>query len=722
MPRHKLSIYLLILLLAVQSIAEEKDKNDLKNSDIPDSDDAEASEMGPPSAITIVDAPDLSKEGPLTDSKEEDDEEINSILNNKLSAFEMLSAIPGETWVQKLLAAEVESDDEDDLSETEVEVDEGDQPSVELTAEEKEAAALYEMGMVKLNGTVKPNKAEAYGLLVRSAELGNKDAKVMVAWAQLLGSYLPLDTTNARRTFQELADSGVPDGHMALGFMYAAGISVNASQARALVHYTFGAIGGNVWAQMALGYRYWSGITVPNSCEKALDFYRKVANKVASEVTLSGGPVVQRVRLLEEVENPGYNSGILDNDLIEYYQLLAEKGDVQAQVGLGQLHYQGGRGVPQDPQRALHYFMQAADAGNPIAMAFLGKIYLEGSEAVQQDNDTAFKYFKKAADMGNPVGQSGLGLMYLHGKGVERDYQKAWKFFSAAAEQGWVDGQLQLGIMYFNGLGMRRDYKLANKYFNQASQSGHVLAFYNLAQMHATGTGMMRSCTTAVELYKNVAERGKWGEKLMEAHQHYRELRYNEAYLTYSLLAELGYEVAQSNAAFMLDRGEVSLWGTERELYVRALQYWGRAAAQGYSPAQVKLGDYHYYGLGTAVDYETAAMHYQLASDQQHNAQAMFNLGYMHEQGLGMQQDIHLAKRCYDMAAETSVDAKVPVALALLKLSFMFSLKYFQESHWYDWFGVLNLDHSLGPNWDFYLLSALLGLLGIVMYFRRPQH
>ena len=47
---------------------------------------------------------------------------------------------------------------------------------------------------------------------------------------------------------------------------------------------------------------------------------------------MSGGQAVQRVRLLEELENPGYNSGILDNDLIEYYQLLAEKGDVQAQV------------------------------------------------------------------------------------------------------------------------------------------------------------------------------------------------------------------------------------------------------------------------------------------------------------------------------------------------------------------------------------------------------
>ncbi|XP_075221612.1 protein sel-1 homolog 1-like isoform X2 [Lycorma delicatula] len=443
--------------------------------------------------------------------------------------------------------------------------------------------------------------------------------------------------------------------------------------------------------------------------------------EVASEVSLSGGPMVQRVRLLEELENPGYSSGILDNDLIEYYQLLAEKGDVQAQVGLGQLHYQGGRGVPQDPQRALHYFLQAADAGNPIAMAFLGKIYFEGNDIVKADNETAYKYFKKAADMGNPVGQSGLGLMHLQGRGVERDYSKALKLFSQAADQGWVDAQLQLGIMYFSGLGVRRDYKLANKYFSLASQSGHVLAFYNLAQMHATGTGMMRSCTTAVELYKNVAERGAWGEKLMEAHTMYREGRFNDGFLSYALMAELGYEVAQSNAAFMLDRGEVSLWSTEQELYVRALVYWGRAAAQGYSAAQVKLGDYHYYGLGTNIDYETAAMHYRLASEQQHNAQAMFNLGYMHEQGLGMQQDIHLAKRCYDMAAETSADAKVPVALALMKLSLFFSLKYLQESRWQEWLVLLNLDRSLGPNWDFYLVSILVGLLAIIVYFRRPQ-
>ena len=109
----------------------------------------------------------------------------------------------------------------------------------------------------------------------------------------------------------------------------------------------------------------------------------------------------------------------------------------------------------------------------------------------------------------------------------------------------------------------------------------------------------------------------------------------------------------------------------------------------------MRLGDYYYYGWGTEVDYETAAGHYRIASEQQNNAQvsstpfetfkvvtfpkAMFNLGYMHELGLGMRRDIHLAKRFYDMAAETSVDAKVPVALALAKLAVVFAFINLEE-------------------------------------------
>ncbi|KAK2587376.1 hypothetical protein KPH14_003093 [Odynerus spinipes] len=665
--------------------------------------------------------------------KEESESESDTTAKESAKIIALKEA---ELWMKMIseskdmdsLDTNMQSMDEDLASWVEDEQYENSKEEVQepLTPEQQEAEQLFQNAQSLLNAT-RANKVEAYKLLTVAATLGHREARSMLAWAQLLGT--PTTATPSRapsqnihaayQTFKELSETGLPSAHMGMGFLYATGLGgVNASQAKALVHYTMAALGGDTRAQMALGYRHWTGVTTPASCEHALDYYRKVANKVAEEVSLSGGPVVQRVRLLDEYENPGYSSGIFDRDLIEYYQLLAEQGDVQAQVGLGQLHYQGGRGVPLDHQRALQYFQHAADAGNPIAMAFLGKIYLEGSDFVKQDNETAYMYFKKAADLGNPVGQSGLGMMYLYGKGVERDTSKALQYFSQAAEQGWVDGQLQLGNMYFSGTGVRKDYKLANKYFNLASQSGHVLAYYNLAQMHATGTGMMRSCPTAVELLKNVAERGKWSNQLMTAHTDYREGRVDEAFVSYYLLAEMGYEVAQSNAAFILDKGETTILSEEEGL-VRALQLWARAAAQGYSAAQVKLGDAHYYGRGTKVDYEAAASHYRSASEQQHNAQAMFNLGYMHERGLGLAKDRHLAKRCYDLAAEANPDARVPVALALIKLSFLFGLDYLQEFSLVD--QLDKWDQLLGQNWDLYLIGFLTGMLSLIIYFRRPQ-
>lgn len=585
----------------------------------------------------------------------------------------------------------------------------------------QEADDLYQQGMKILNeSTKRSQRREAYQHFVRASDMNHIKAMEKVAYALLFGDPLKQDIPSAKTLLEKLTEQGSPRGQTALGFLYASGLGVNSSQAKALVYYTFGALGGNLIAHMVLGYRYWAGIGVLQSCESALTHYRLVANHVASDISLTGGTVVQRIRLPDELENPGMASGMLEEDLIQYYQFLAEKGDVQAQVGLGQLHLHGGRGVEQNHQRAFEYFNQAANAGNSHAMAFLGKMYSEGSDTVRQSNETALQYFKKAADMGNPVGQSGLGMAYLYGRGVPVNYDLALKYFQKAAEQGWVDGQLQLGSMYYNGVGVKKDYKQALKYFNLASQGGHILAYYNLAHMHATGTGVLRSCQTAVELFKNVCERGRWSERLMTAYNGYKSGNSNTAVVQYLLLAEQGYEVAQSNAAFILDQQEANLFG-ENETYPRALLHWNRAAAQGYTVARLKLGDYHFYGFGTDIDYETAFIHYRLASEQQHSAQAMFNLGYMHEKGLGIKQDIHLAKRFYDMAAEASPDAQVPVFLALCKLGFLYSLQYLQELNMKEMLTQVDMDQLLGPEWDLYLMTIIALLLGTVIAYRQRQ-
>jgi len=417
----------------------------------------------------------------------------------------------------------------------------------------------YDQGMSKINAThgEKDYKA-AYHHLARAAARGHLEAREEVAIAMLFGDYMHRNVTAARETFEDLSRNyGMARSQFFLGFLYSSGFGVKSSQAKALTYFTFSALGSNSLAQMALGYRYWLSINVESNCELALGYYRRIAASVASKVSSNSvGAIVHRIRLYDEEEKiVGQSQVMLDDDLVQYYQLLADRGDIQAQYGLGLLHYQGARGLNIQHDKALHYFTRAAEAGNNYAMAYLGKLYLEGGAYVKQDNATALRYFKMAADKSNPIGQAGMGIVYFYGSGVEQNYNKALQFFQLSADQGYVEGHFLLGVMYYYGHGIKKDYKMAVKYFNLAAQLGHVLGYFNLAQMHSTGTGVIRSCTTATELYKNVAERGPTALLFQEAHTAYKENDLEGALIKYTFLAELGYEVAQSNVAFILDQG-----------------------------------------------------------------------------------------------------------------------------------------------------------------------
>ncbi|CAF0878078.1 unnamed protein product [Brachionus calyciflorus] len=593
---------------------------------------------------------------------------------------------------------------------------------VENEIVDPEAEQDYQTALSKMNNTKGENDYRgAIFYLNKAALKGHDKAREELAVQFLFGDHTERNIQGAKEIFEDLSTrKGCPRSQFYLGFLYASGLGVKSNQGKALTYFTFAALGGDPMAQMALGYRYWASINVANSCEMALSYYKKVAQSVANKIsTNSVGAVVNRIRLHDEEEKVSSQSqAMLDDDLVQYYQLLADRGDVQAQYGLGLLYYQGARGLSIQYDKALYYFTKAAEAGNNYAMAYLGKLYLEGGDHVKQDNLTAIKYFRQAAEKGNPIGQAGMGIVHFYGSGLERDYQKALKYFQLSADQGYVEGHFMLGIMFFYGHGVRKDFKSAVKFFNLAAQLGHVLGYYNLAQMHATGTGVIRSCSTAAELYKNVAERGTLSHMFSDAYNTYKENDFDKALIKYMFLAELGYEVAQSNVGYILDQLPISLF-SKSDRYKRALINWNRAATQGYHVARLKLGDYYYYGKGTQVDYQQAATHYKYATEVSQNPQAMFNLAFMHENGLGLRKDIHLAKRFYDMASETSADANVPVALALFKLSLMF---YFESIFAkYNFLSDLfrNSNGHFQTMWDIYLMSFLAGLITFIYFLRR---
>lgn len=61
-----------------------------------------------------------------------------------------------------------------------------------------------------------------------------------------------------------------------------------------------------------------------------------------------------------------------------------------------------------------------------------------------------------------------------------------------------------------------------------------------------------------LQLFKNVCERGRWSERLMMAYGSFKEGETDAALVQYLLLAEQGYEVAQSNVAFILDQSKTT--------------------------------------------------------------------------------------------------------------------------------------------------------------------
>lgn len=182
----------------------------------------------------------------------------------------------------------------------------------------------------------------------------------------------------------------------------------------------------------------------------------------------------------------------------------------------------------------------------------------------------------------------------------------------------------------------------------------------------------------------------------------------------YSQLASVGYEVAQTNAAYILSGASCPPWMSLSRLYVqldkkdpifsasfmdrefflspsslipdygsnwmeidhsdhiscdtRSLVLYGLSAVQGNPDAFTRMGDFYYYGkAGIVRSKQIAVRYYQLAASQRH-AHAIFNLGLMYEMGDYVAQDFHLAKRFFDQAAEFEYDARIPRDVALFIL------------------------------------------------------
>jgi SEL1 protein len=231
-----------------------------------------------------------------------------------------------------------------------------------------------------------------------------------------------------------------------------------------------------------------------------------------------------------------------------------------------------------------------------------------------------------------------------------------------------------------------------------------------LGVMQFRGTGVVSNCIGAVRHFKRVVEKSKWGYSYLEkAHTTYENGDLERALVNYEKLAVLGFEVAQSNVAWI---NENDLPHDDPQSQLKALEYYMLSAEQGNSFSYLKLGDMFFDGVGTEQSFPKAVIAYQRAGDMG-QAQALFNLGYMHQAGLGLPQDLHLAKRYYDSAQQVDVLAFLPVNLALVGLA----LHYAYVALFVDPISLTLFD--IAVQWDTFLIALLSGLLVAALLLRR---
>ena len=192
----------------------------------------------------------------------------------------------------------------------------------------------------------------------------------------------------------------------------------------------------------------------------------------------------------------------------------------------------------------------------------------------------------------------------------------------------------------------------------QATQGSHVS---NIKKLHFhTLSGPCRCSATQW----SVCLLSQTRALLLQAYEAFMDGDYEPALLHYLQSAEMGSELGQSNAAWMLTHG----YGYEGPHAAQlAITLYQRAAEQGNHEALLQVGDSYYFGQGVPRDWSHAAQVYGEAS-QHRIAQASYNLGFMYEYGAGLPQDLHLAKRYYDKTLEAQPDTWVPVLLALCGL------------------------------------------------------
>ncbi|KAJ3084495.1 hypothetical protein HDU99_000497 [Rhizoclosmatium hyalinum] len=341
----------------------------------------------------------------------------------------------------------------------------------------------------------------------------------------------------------------------------------------------------------------------------------------------------------------------------DWFQRAAQAGDLDGMFQLAKC-YEGGFGVPNNPQQAFEWYLLGAIKGYPKAQNVTGWCYSQGY-GVEKNKTEACKWYRKAAEAGLVEGQLNLGLAYTYGwsdglkdrteaahwfwaaavtgndaksafelgqliekgNGVQRDEYRAFGWFLCAAEGGVVRGMERVAKYLAEGIGCRKDEYEGAKWYQKAIDAGSVTALVSLGMMYERGDLGEANHEVAFSLYKDAASKGDVKAKFRVAYCQENGLGTprNPAVAVQTYINLLNARTSEINThpppeclyrlGFCFENGK----GIPQD-YDRAFKFYKDSYLQ-FVPSYTALGRFFQYGLGNVTkDVDKALQLYEHAA------------------------------------------------------------------------------------------------------------
>lgn len=305
--------------------------------------------------------------------------------------------------------------------------------------------------------------------------------------------------------------------------------------------------------------------------------------------------------------------------------------------------YEKGIGVEQSHREAFRYYENAAESGSTLAWGYLADAYEKGIGVEKSDEHASyyrlqkFEYCKEEADHGNRVEQATVGKYYETGYGVVKSIDNAVKYYQLSADQNAYMGQYYLAECYAYGKGVLKSSEKAIYYYTLSANQGYVLAAAELGR-YLIGEN--------IDLEKGQLYLQQIADGLNECRK--------------PLLASCQYYLAKCYESY------TGIGRSEK----RALDYYKKAAENGNSSAQVRMGDIYREGRLEVQKSPKIALYYYDLSAAQNDARGLEKLGDLYMEGIGVAKDPQ--KAFHYFKASAALDMTEAESSSLVKLAYCY--------------------------------------------------